>query len=172
LTFFEGGIRVPLFVSWPGHIAPGARLEDPVSHVDVMPTLAAAAGTTPPADRPIDGTNLLPYLTGRRPAAAPHDAIFWQDGGYLAVLKDGWKLQTSDNPRRDWLFHVAVDPTEQTNLAAANPAKVAELKAALAEHHRGARKALFPATGAMPVVIDKTLEQKATKADEYIYWPG
>ena len=109
---------------------------------------------------------------GPRPAAPPHQAIFWQDGFYLAVLKDGWKLQTSDNPKKDWLFHVAVDPTEQTNLAASNPAKVAELKAAIAEHRRGGRSALFPATGAMPVTIDKTLEEKATTADEYIYWPG
>ncbi|MDZ4371837.1 MAG: sulfatase-like hydrolase/transferase [Phenylobacterium sp.] len=172
LTFFEGGIRVPFFISWPGMIKPGTRLEDPVSHIDFLPTVAAAAGTTPPTDRPIDGANLLPYLTGSRPAAPPHRAIFWQDGYYLAVLKDGWKLQTSENPRKDWLFHVAVDPTERKNLAAANPAKVAELKAAILEHRRGAKPALFPATGAMPVMVDKTLEQKATKADEYIYWPG
>ena len=65
-----------------------------------------------------------------------------------------------------------MDPTEQTNLGASNPAQVAELKAALAEQRRGARPALCPATGAMPVMIDKTLEEKATTADEYIYWPG
>lgn len=173
LTFFEGGIRVPYFVSWPGKIAPGTRLPDPVSHLDLLPTVAAAAGTKPPTDRPIDGANLLPYLTGGpRPAEPPHKAIFWQDGHYLAVLKDGWKLQTSQDPKKDWLFHLAVDPTERNNLAAANPAKVAELKAAIAEHRRGARSALYPAAGQMPVVIDKTLEEKATKADEYIYWPG
>ncbi|MCC7268370.1 MAG: sulfatase-like hydrolase/transferase [Caulobacteraceae bacterium] len=173
LTFFEGGIRVPYFVSWPGHIAPGTRLEDPVSHIDLLPTVAAVAGAAPPADRPIDGANLLPYLTGGpKPATPPHEAIFWQDGHYLAVLKGGWKLQTSERPKKDWLFHVAVDPTEQQNLAAANPAKVAELKAAIAEHRRGGKSALFPYTGQMPVTVDKTLEQKATAADEYIYWPG
>lgn len=172
LTFFEGGIRVPYFVSWPGHIAPGARLADPVSHIDLLPTIAAATGAQAPTDRPIDGMNLMPYLTGKATGAPPQRALFWQDGHYLAVLKDGWKLQTSERPRKDWLFHVAVDPTEQTNLAAANPAKVAELKAALAEHRRGGKTALYPYTGEMPVTVDKTLEQKATEADEYIYWPG
>jgi uncharacterized sulfatase len=172
LTFFEGGIRVPMFISWPGQIQPGTRLEDPVSHIDFLPTMAAAARTTPPTDRPIDGANLLPYLTGLRPDAPPHDALFWQDGFYLAVLKDGWKLQTSEHPKKDWLFHLTVDPTEQRNLAAANPAKVAELKAAIAAHRQGGREALFPATGRMPVMVDKTLEEKATKDDEYIYWPG
>jgi len=172
LTFFEGGIRVPYFVSWPGHIAPGARLADPVSHIDLLPTIAAATGAQTPTDRPIDGMNLMPYLTGKATGAPPQRALFWQDGHYLAVLKDGWKLQTSERPRKDWLFHVAVDPTEQTNLAAANPAKVAELKAALAEHRRGGKTALYPYTGEMPVTVDKTLEQKAAEADEYIYWPG
>ncbi|HYD44567.1 MAG TPA: sulfatase-like hydrolase/transferase, partial [Phenylobacterium sp.] len=145
LTFFEGGIRVPYFVSWPGKIAPGTRLADPVSHLDLLPTVAAAAGASPPTDRPIDGANLMPYLTGGpRPARPPHEAIFWQDGHYQAVLKDGWKLQTSQRPRKDWLFHLASDPTERRNLAQANPAKVAELKAALAEHRRGGKPALYP----------------------------
>ena len=172
LSFFEGGIRVPYFVSWPGKIAPGTRVADPVSHIDLLPTLAAATGAQVPTDRPIDGANLLPYMTGKAPPTPPHQAIFWQDGHYLAVLKDGWKLQTAERPRKDWLFHLAKDPTERTNLAASNPAKVAELKAAIAEHRRGGKGPLYPYVGEMPVTIDKTLEQKATEADEYIYWPG
>jgi arylsulfatase A-like enzyme len=172
LTFFEGGIRVPYFVSWPGKIPAGGRIPDPVSHIDLLPTLAAATGAKAPADRPIDGVNLMPYLTGKAPTRLPTRAIFWQDGHYLAVLKDGWKLQTAERPRKDWLFNLAADPTEQTNLAAANPAKVSELKAALAAHRKDSRGPLYPAAGEMPVTIDKTLEQKATKSDEFIYWPG
>jgi len=172
LTFFEGGIRVPYFVSWPGKIVPGTKVADAVSHIDLLPTLAAATGAKAPTDRPIDGVNLWPYMTGRTPAAPPHEAIFWQDGPYMAVLKNGWKLQVAERPKKDWLFHLAVDPTEKTNLAASNPAKVAELKAAIAEHRRGGKTALYPYVGQIPVTIDKTLEQKATESDEYIYWPG
>lgn len=172
LSFFEGGIRVPYFVSWPAKIPAGMRVSEPVSHIDLLPTLAAATGARAPSDRPIDGVNLMPYLSGTASATLPPRAIFWQDGHYLAVLKDGWKLQTAERPRKDWLFNLAVDPTEQRDLAAANPAKVAELKAAIAEHRRGARAPLYPAAGEVPVMIDKTLDQKATKADTFVYWPG
>ena len=169
---FEGGIRVPYFVSWKGKIAPGTKVTDPVSHIDLLPTLAAATGAQVPTDRPIDGVNLWPYMTGKAPATPPHEAIFWQDGPYMAVLKNGWKLQVAERPKKDWLFHLAEDPTEKTNLAASNPAKVEELKAAIAEHRRGGKTALYPFVGQMPVTIDKTLEQKSTEADEFIYWPG
>jgi arylsulfatase A-like enzyme len=172
LTFFEGGIRVPYFVSWKGKIAPGTKVTDPISHIDLLPTLAAATGAQVPTDRPIDGVNLWPYMTGKAPATPPHEAIFWQDGPYMAVLKNGWKLQVAERPKKDWLFHLAKDPTEKTNLAASNPAKVEELKAAIAEHRRGAKTALYPFVGQIPVAIDKTLEQKSTQADEFIYWPG
>ena len=61
-TFFEGGIRVPLFIDWPGRIAPGQRLTIPTEHIDVLPTLAAAAMAPLPAGRQIDGINLLPFV--------------------------------------------------------------------------------------------------------------
>lgn len=171
LTFFEGGLRVPMFISWPGRIAPGTIFETPASHIDLLPTIAGAASAPLPTDRPIDGVDLLPWLKGltreglRRP-------IFWQNGYYKAVLHDGWKLQTSTRPAKDWLYNLNSDPTEQRNLAAARPDKVAELKALIARHEVGARPSLYPYTREMPVMIDKTLEQPANKTDEYIYWPG
>jgi arylsulfatase A-like enzyme len=173
LTFFEGGVRVPLFVRWPGRIEPGARYAHPVSHLDMMPSLAAAAGAQIPQDREIDGVNILPFVTG----AASRDVrarqtLFFQDGYYLAVRDGDWKLQTSERPKKDWLFNLAEDPTEKVNLAAQRPDKVAELKALLAQHRKGGRKPLYPAAGEMPVSIDKTLEEKATPQDEYVYWPG
>jgi uncharacterized sulfatase len=172
LTFFEGGIRVPYFVSWPSRIAAGQSVAHPVSHIDLLPTLAAATGATLPADRPIDGANLMPWLAGQAPERAPHDTIFWQDGYYQAVLHKGWKLQTSERPKKDWLFDLSTDPTEQRNLAATNPQKVAELKALIAAHRKGGRGALYPYVAEMPVMVDKTLEEKATDKDEYVYWPG
>ena len=66
LTMFEGGLRVPYVAKWPGHFVPGTRYQPPVSNIDMMPTLLAAAGGSMPTDRPIDGVNLLPYL-GAKP---------------------------------------------------------------------------------------------------------
>jgi arylsulfatase A-like enzyme len=63
-TFFEGGVHTPFFMRWPGHIAPGSRYAQPVGHVDVFATAAAAAGAPLPADRVLDGVDLLPYVRG------------------------------------------------------------------------------------------------------------
>lgn len=170
LTFFEGGIRVPFFAQWPARIAPGTTRETPVGHIDMFPTILAAAGSELPADRVIDGIDLLPQATG---TAAPLDRpLFWRDGYYMAVQAGGWKLQTTAKPEKTWLFNLNDDPTEKVNLAERHPEKVAELKTLLADHNATQREPLFPAVGEMPVTIDKTLEEKATADDEYIYWPG
>ena len=64
ITNFEGGLRVPMFVKWPAHIAPGTRVETPVAHIDMMPTMVAAAQAAPPQGVVIDGLDLLPLATG------------------------------------------------------------------------------------------------------------
>ena len=64
-TVYEGGIRVPFFVRWPdGRLGP-RKLDAACAHVDIVPTLAAACGLSPPADRAIDGMDLLPLWAGR-----------------------------------------------------------------------------------------------------------
>ncbi|MBO6633232.1 sulfatase [Parvibaculum sp.] len=172
LTYFEGGIRVPLFVRWPGKIEPGTERKMPVAHLDLFPTIVAAAGAPLPGDRVIDGIDILPYVTGMDEAAAPARPIFWRDGHYQAVRLDGWKLQFAKRPNKTWLYNLNEDPTEQVNLAEENPEKVAELKALVEAHNATQREPLFPAVAEMPVTIDKTLEEEATPEDEYIYWPG
>ncbi|MEQ8379204.1 sulfatase [Parvibaculum sp.] len=172
LTYFEGGIRVPLFVRWPGKIEPGTERKMPVAHLDLFPTIVAAAGAPLPGDRVIDGIDILPYVTGTDEAAAPARPIFWRDGHYQAVRVDGWKLQFAERPNKTWLYNLNEDPTEQVNLAEENPEKVAELKALVEAHNATQREPLFPAVAEMPVTIDKTLEEEATPEDEYVYWPG
>ena len=140
-----------------------------VSHLDLLPTAAAAAGAELPSDRVIDGVNLLPLLEA---AQAVPRVIFWRDGHYQAVQTAGWKLQIADRPNKAWLFNLNDDPTEQKNLSAELPDKVVELKALITKHNATQREPLFPAAGEMPVTIDKTLEEPATEDDEYIYWPG
>ncbi|MGQ3179474.1 MAG: sulfatase, partial [Blastomonas fulva] len=77
-----------------------------------------------------------------------------------------------ERPAKTWLFNLKDDPTEKRDLAASNPAKVAELKALLASHQKGARKPLYPHTIEAPVAIDKPLGVKFKKGDPYIYWPN
>jgi uncharacterized sulfatase len=169
LTLFEGGIRVPFVAQWPGRLPPGLRYGAPVSNIDLLPTLAAAAGVRLPTDRHIDGVNLLPHL-GQGGPVQPARPLFWRDGPYRAVQDQGWKLITAQRPRKDWLFHLATDPTEKHNLADTQPQKLAQLQALLTAHHAGLPPALWPSFIEMPILIDKTLDQKEQPGDEYAYW--
>ncbi|WP_421956562.1 sulfatase [Polaromonas sp.] len=169
LTQFEGGVRVPYVAKWPGHIPAGTRYQQPVSNIDILPTVVAAAGGSLPTDRVIDGVNLLPFL-GRNAAPQPQRPLFWRDGPYRTVQDKGWKLIVSEKPKKDWLFDLSKDPTEKTNLAATQPQKLAELKAELQAHHAKMPPPLWPSFIEMPIAIDKTLDQKQTPEDEYTYW--
>ena len=169
LTQFQGGLRVPYVAKWPGHIVPGTQYQQPVSSIDILPTVVAAAGGKLPTDRPIDGVNLLPYL-GKDAALQPQRRLFWRDGPYRAMQESGWKLIVSEKPQKDWLFNLKDDPTEKINLAAQQPEKLAQMKATLTAHHAQMPAPLWPSFIQFPIAIDKTLNQKQTAQDEYTYW--
>jgi arylsulfatase A-like enzyme len=177
LTFFEGGLRVPTAMQWPAQIAAGQKISQPTSHIDIAPTLVAAAGGNMPTDRPIDGLNLLTTLqytsqSGHKvkPQAMIERPLFWRDGGLRAVQMNHWKLIHSAIPSKDFLYDLHSDPTEKMNLATTNTAKLEELKALLNSHHQGMPESLWPTFFQIPIVIDKTLDQPNTPDDEYTYW--
>ena len=171
-TFFEGGIRVPLLARWPAQVAPGGRIALPVGQVDLMPTFAAAADAPLPAGVTIDGRNLLPALTGKGAPLRADAPLFWSSGYYRAVRAGDWKLQVNARQNKVWLYNLAEDPTEQRNLAAAQPKVRAALEALLAAQQRGRKAPLYASTFEMPVSIDRTLDQPFDPAGEWIYWPN
>lgn len=168
-SFFEGGIHVPFFIKWPAQLAAGGRYEQPVAHVDMFATAARAAGAALPADRVVDGVDLIPYLQGRE-TGRPHQTLYWRSGDYATLLDGDWKLQVSGTPRKDWLFNLKDDPTEQVDLAARNPEKLAELKARLAEYNGQMAKPLWPALLEAPIRIDYPLGVPAPADAAYVYW--
>lgn len=172
ITLFEGGIKAPMFIKWPGKIKPGTRVDTPVAHVDVMPTLAAAGGAGLPKGVTIDGKNMLPAATGTGTITRPNDAIFWQSGYYQVVRAGDWKLQVNGRQKKSWLFNLADDPTEQKNLAKADPAKLVELKKLLADHHKYREPPLYAYSLESPIAIDKTRAEKIVAGDEYVFWPN
>ena len=89
-SLFDGGMRMPAIMSWPGVIPGGQTIHDIGMHMDILPTFAAAAGASPPGDRTIDGKDVLAMAKGE--AKSPHKAIFWSSGGQLAARRDYWKL--------------------------------------------------------------------------------
>ncbi|MDP3459166.1 MAG: sulfatase-like hydrolase/transferase, partial [Hyphomonas sp.] len=172
LTLFEGGIRVPMFVSWPARIPAGAVIDTPVAHIDLTPTLADAAGADLPAGVAIDGRSLLPLAEGAGGLTRPGDALFWQSGYYRVVRAGDWKLQVDGKQGKSWLFDLGNDPTESTNLAGSEPEKLAELQALLDRHHENARAPLYASTTDIPVAIDKTGAEEVTAEDEIVWWPN
>lgn len=171
-TMFEGGIRVPLIMRWPGNATPDSTIQTPVSHIDVMPTLVAASGGSLPTDRVIDGRDLTTLMQGGRSVNRSDDAIYWSSGYYRVVRAGDWKLQVNQFQNETWLYDLATDPTEQHNLTGQNPQKQAELQALIDAHWQDAVDPLYPHTLEWPVYIDKTLADPYEADDAYVYWPN
>lgn len=169
MTFFEGGIHVPYFAKWPARWPAGVTYTEPVHHFDLYATAAAAAGAPLPDGRIVDGVDLAPFVTGATDGV-PHDALFWRSGASRSVLADGWKLNVSDPPGRSWLFDLEADPTEQRDLSAERPDKLAELEAALAAHEAEQAPPAWPSRLSAPVNIDKDWSLDDAPDDEYVYW--
>lgn len=136
---WEGGIRVPAIVRWPGKVAAGTTSDAIMATLDVMPTFAALAGTSPPQDRPLDGVNQVDLLLGNSEAGA-RDRFFYYDSDELQAVRHGpWKLRLPNlQALRKWpefdrgtqqaeLYHLEDDLAESQNLATANPAVVERL---------------------------------------------
>jgi arylsulfatase A-like enzyme len=138
---YEGGIREPLIVRWPGVAQPGAVINTPVSSPDFFPTLLEAAGAKPAPGQRLDGVSLIPVLRGQ---TTPERALFWhyphygnQGGAPAAAVRRGpWKLIQWFEGDRMELFHLGNDLAETTDLATREPARVAALKAELAAWQR------------------------------------
>lgn len=109
-TFFEGGIRVPMMIRWPGRVEAGATEARLSSLLDITPTAIAAAGASG-GDAPLDGVDLLPRLADRD-APPPHDALFWRGGQNAAIRRGDDKLWLVSG-RIPWLFDLQADPGEQ-----------------------------------------------------------
>lgn len=172
ITQFEGGIRVPLFMKWPGRIPAGTESQTPVAHIDMLPTLLAAAGEDLPEGLVIDGENLLPLASGEADVAWERETLFWQAGHYRVVRHGDWKLQVAKRPEKRWLYNLAEDPTEQNNLSEIHPDKLAQLMALLDAHQAVARPPLYEAEVEMSVAIDKHLAEPFEPGDKYVYVPN
>ena len=152
---------------------PGTVVNDPVAHIDVFPTLVAAAGASLPTDREIDGRNLLPVAAGQSDKIEREDdAIFWSSGFYKVVRAGDWKLQLNERQDRRWLFNLAQDPTEQNNLAKERPDKLAQLETLIDKHWADARPPLYPHQVENPICIDRDITNRPCQDDGYVIWPN
>lgn len=117
---YDGGIRVPAMVRWPGRTPAGAVSETPWAFWDLLPTFADAAGAKTPSG--LDGQSILPGLTGRTQAA--HDFLYWEfheRGFHQGVRHRNWKAVRFGLTQKLELYDVAADPGETRDVARQNP---------------------------------------------------
>jgi arylsulfatase A-like enzyme len=119
-TYWEGGLRVPFCISWQGKLPGGGRYRQPVSSLDIMPTLITAAGGRVEADWQLDGVNLLPYLSGKV-SEAPHESLYWVWGPRKAIRSGNFKAVSHNHGKTFELYDLSKDISEQNNLARQNP---------------------------------------------------
>ena len=130
LHLYEGGTRVPGIVRWPGVTRAGTVSAEPVSGVDLLPTLAKAAGVRPPEGWRLDGTNALAAFRGGK--VKRETPLFWiyqrALGGPKAAIQQGdWKLLTYPDGRPPELYNLSEDHRETREVASAHPGRVRTL---------------------------------------------
>ncbi len=160
---WDGGFRVPFVARWPAGIEAGSVATGLASNLDLLPTLAALAGSSPPADVELDGRDISAMLTAG--AASPHDQILLFDNNHVAAVRTArWKLvtrsyyRTYDIPldRLPLLFDMQADPGETYSVASLHPEALADLQARLARARDKYEPmaALFPPHVAPPSARD------------------
>ena len=139
LHLYEGGIRVPGIVRWPGRTQPGTVCDEPINGTDVLPTLCDLAGVATPADRPLDGVSILPALNGRQ---LERDVpLYWRydralSRPFTVAMREGdWKILANNQMTRFELYNLRDDLAEKHNLAQAEPDRRERMKQTLAKLH-------------------------------------
>jgi arylsulfatase A-like enzyme len=131
-TLWEGGIRVPLIIRWPGHLPANESSAQVAITMDLTASILAVTGATIPSTHKLDGINILPSLSRQSPVA--ERLLFWRikfPYDQRAVRSGRWKLL--QDGRNYYLFDVAEDPGERHDLTASHPELVRKLNAALDE---------------------------------------
>lgn len=142
-SLYDGGIRVPCIMRWPGQIPAGSVCAEVAATIDLLPTLARLAGTEAPQDRIIDGKDIWPLMQGLPGATSPHEAYLVYHGGRATVRSGQWKFypwpegaegrgsQPAEQPLAGpavQLYDLSADISETTNVAEQHPDVVARLQ--------------------------------------------
>jgi arylsulfatase A-like enzyme len=133
-TTYEGGMREPTIMRWPGKIPAGQVCREVCGTIDLLPTLARLADEKVPTDRVIDGKDIWPLMSGKPGAKSPHKAYFYYRGNNLEAVRSGkWKLRSR---KKTELYDLQADISEKNNVAAEHPGVVKRLNYIMKEFDR------------------------------------
>ena len=147
---FEGGVRVPFAIRWKGVIPEGNSYKNPVSSLDIMATIVAQTNVKINPERPLDGVDLIPFLTGKN-NGAPHDYLFWRkwEQNAMAIRHGNYKLvankkQDQETPE---LFDLSIDVSESKNLKSEKLKISKDLQKEWNNWNKELKERVFPALG-------------------------
>jgi len=187
-TFFEGGIRVPLFIQYPKLIPKNSIFNKLSHHVDIFSTILSFVTknldkikNNYEIDIDIDGINLFNY-------SEKHKSLFWKSGNYICLRHRNWKISLSQRPNKIWLFDLNLDPTEEKNLLETisiqklmNSINVkhtnnscslfsisSKLFNLLSKYNSTSKTSLWNSVVEIPIPINDN--EIRNEKDEYVYW--
>lgn len=148
--FYEGGLRIPFIVNWPGKVKAGGVSEHLGYFPDVMATLAEIAGVVPPER--CDGVSIVPTLLGEEHAGrkqGQHEYLYWESPKSRAVRINNWKAIKPNGGKKYELYDLASDIEELNNVAGKHPEVIAKVRKYAKEAHlpAGKGKVLDPSLG-------------------------
>ncbi len=132
LSLYEGGLRVPGIIRWPGRLNPSSECSEPIAFYDLLPTFCAISGAPLPERSPLDGVNILPLLDGK--PVVRTTPLHWQydlaqDGPWRIAVRSGpWKLLADAERKKFALFNVQTDVAEMQDRSSSEPEVMARLK--------------------------------------------
>jgi len=146
---YEGGLRIPFLVRWPGHVSSGGISNLVFYQPDVLPTISNLCGARVPPD--IDGISIAPTLIGAEMAGRSqkrHQMLYWEYSSQVAVRYNQWKaIKTAKGKKSDWaLYNLDTDISETKDLAREQPAILSTMKDFALKSHKPARPGVFTET--------------------------
>ncbi len=150
---FEGGINVPMIVSWQGVLPRGAEYDPAVSLMDIFATTLSVSGCEMPRDRIIDGVDLIPYLRGMS-HEGPHPELFWRTDYNKAIRKGNYKLIWNPRDHQTFLYDLDNDPSETEDLSTRFPEVTRWLEESILEWEKEMKPPLWPGVMEFRIEID------------------
>jgi arylsulfatase A-like enzyme len=158
-TTYEGGVREPTLMRWPGTIPAGTVCSEVASSINLLPTFAILAGSEAPKDRVIDGRDIWPLISAQEGAKSPHEAFFYYKGNSLEAVRAGkWKYRSgpldlkskrkgTKKGREIALFDLESDKEESNNLIEKHPEIAERMKKLIADFDAERKANSRPAGG-------------------------